>query len=174
MTRGPTRRMLPVLVAAGMLPLLSPALGAVPFDPAYNPHASFRDPSGCHRCHPVVGGKTVSDRLRPGSVDFCVGCHANGSLGRLSHPVGGRPRDAYKAMRIPDEFRLDDDGRLTCLSCHSAHGPRVAAVKAYASQEPENPDAPRDAPRYYKTRYLRRTDPARGYAVLCYACHATP
>lgn len=165
--------MLPVLAVACMLPFLSPAFADGPFDPAHSPHAGFRDASGCPRCHPVVGGKPAPDRLVPGSVRLCAGCHADRIAGR-SHPVGVRPRDSYAAMTIPGDLRLDDDGRMTCLTCHSAHGPYVATVKAYPDQIPENPDPPPGTRRYYKTRYVRRTDPATGYAVLCHGCHAAP
>ncbi len=173
MTHVPVRWFLPVLAIAGAIPFVSPLFAGAPFDPGYNPHASFRDASSCPRCHPVVGGKTDPDRVVPGSVGFCMGCHANGSLGR-SHPVGARPRDKYLTMKVPGEFPLDDDGRMTCLTCHSAHGPCFATAKSHPSQEPENPDAPPGAPLYYKTRFVRKADPVKAYSALCYGCHEKP
>ena len=165
-----TRRFLPGLAVAGTAALLSLLFAGAPFDPNYNPHGSFRDPSSCARCHPQAGGKPDPDRLLPASVDLCLGCHSKESLGR-SHPIGMRPRDKYMKMKVPGEFRLDDDGRMTCLTCHWAHGPFLATVKTYPSQKPENPDASPGTPLYYKTRYVRRTDPVRGWAVLCDGCH---
>jgi len=165
-----TRRLFPVLAVSGTAALLSLLFAAAPFDPNYNPHASFREAASCPRCHPVVGGKPDPDRLLPASADLCLGCHSRESLGR-SHPVGGRPREKYWKMRVPREFRLDDDGRMTCLTCHSAHGPFLSTVKVYPSQQPENPDASPGTPLYYKTRYVRRTDPVKGWAVLCDGCH---
>ncbi len=75
-------------------------------------------------------------------------------------------------MRIPDDFRLDDDGRMICLTCHTAHGPFVAAVKAHPSQRPEGTAASgRGTTAWYRTYYLRRSDPKDGFAALCDGCH---
>ncbi len=172
MHRG-TRRFLPVLAVAGTAAFLSLVFASAPFDPGYNPHASFRDPSSCPKCPPYAGGKPDPGRLLRASVDFCLACHSKDSLGR-SHPIQVRPRDKYVKMKVPRNFRLDDDGRMTCLTCHSAHGPFLATVKAYPGQKPENPDALPGTPLYYHTRYVRRTDPAKAYSVLCYGCHEKP
>lgn len=167
---GSARRFLSVLVIAGTVAFLSLLFAGAPFDPNYNPHASFREASSCPKCHLYIGGKPDPDRLLPDLADFCLGCHAKESLGR-SHPIGARPRDKFWKMKVPEEFRLDDDGRLTCVTCHSAHGPFLATVKSYSAEEPENPDASPGTPFYYKTRYVRRADPAKGYALLCNGCH---
>ncbi len=172
MKPGPAMRMLPLLALAGAIPFVAPAFAAVPFDPAYNPHSSFRDRPSCPRCHPVVGGNPAATRLKPGSVAFCAGCHVNGSLGR-SHPVGGRPREGRPDVKVTGDFPLDDDGRMTCLACHRAHGPFVATTRAYPGQEPENPGSAAGATPYYRTVFLRRTDPVKGFSVLCDGCHGT-
>lgn len=169
---GSTRRMLSALAIACAMPLLSPLFAGGSVGPDYDPHASFRETSSCVRCHPATGGKPDPGRLLPGSVDFCLGCHSDGSLGR-SHPVGGRPRDRRGTMKVPAEFRLDVEGRMTCLACHFAHGPFLSTTRAYPGQKPENPDAAAGTPPYFKTGFLRRTDPVKGFAVLCDGCHGT-
>ncbi len=170
MRRGPFRRSLPALALVAAVVLLVLLRAGATFDPAYNPHAHFRSNGMCPKCHLYSGGAPIPDRFTGDSTEFCFGCHSKESLGR-SHPIGTRPRDRYRKMRVPAEFALDDDGRMMCLTCHNAHGPFVATVKAYAGQEPENPDHPAGTPLYYRTRFLRRSDPDKGLAVLCDGCH---
>lgn len=169
--RGPFGRWLLALPVAAATALPFNAGGA--FDPAYNPHDHFRADGACPKCHLYAGGKPVRDRFTGDSTGHCLGCHSKEGLGR-SHPIGARPRDRSRAMRVPAAFVLDEGGRMTCLTCHSAHGPYVATVRAYPNQRAENPDAPRGTPLYYKTNYVRRSDPGKGYAVLCDECHAAP
>jgi predicted CXXCH cytochrome family protein len=66
-------------------------------------------------------------------------------MGR-SHPVNVRPEEKYRKMKVPADLRLDDDGRIMCLTCHTAHGS-------------------------YVSYFLRRSSPDRGFEVLCEACH---
>ncbi len=141
------------------------------FDPAYNPHAHFRSDGVCPRCHLGPAGAPVPARIAGASTDFCLGCHTKEGLGR-SHPVGLRLRDRSGATRHPADLVLDEQGRIMCLTCHGAHGPFVATVKSFATQEPENRDRAPGTPPYYRTRYARRSDPVNGFRVLCHACHA--
>ncbi len=170
MTRGPLKRALPALVLAAAVALvfLFRALAAV--DPAYNPHAHFRTPGLCPRCHLGPADAPITDRFTGASIDYCFSCHSKDSLGR-SHPIGVEPRDRYWKMRVPADYRLDDDGRTMCLTCHNAHGPFVSTVKSVPVQKPENPDRSPGTPAYYRTRFLRRSDPIKGWAVLCDGCH---
>lgn len=140
------------------------------FDPNRDPHAYFASAAACPKCHATAGGKPDPERLLADSPNFCFGCHTESRLGR-SHPIGVRPSDKYWKMKVPDDFRLDEDGRLTCLTCHAAHRPFVATVKSFLAQKPENPGAGPAQPLFYKTFYLRRSDPRVGFAALCDACH---
>ncbi len=170
MTRGPLKLALPALIlaAATGVVLLLRAIAA--FDPAYNPHAHFRTPGMCPRCHLGPADAPDTKRFTGGSTDYCLSCHPQESLER-SHPIRVRPRDRHREMRVPADFALDDNGRTMCLTCHNSHGPFVTTVKAFAIQEPENPDRGPGTPAYYRTRFLRRSDPVRGYSVLCDGCH---
>lgn len=170
MRRGPFRRFLPALIlaAATALVVLLHALAA--FDPAYNPHAHFRSNGMCPKCHLGPAGVPATDRFTGASTDFCLGCHSKEALGR-SHPIGVRPRDRDRRMRIPADYRLADDGRMMCLTCHNAHGPFVSTVKTFLAQKPENADRAAGTPPYYRTLFLRRSDPVKGRSVLCDGCH---
>ncbi len=167
---GPVRRSLPALALVAAIVVVLLLRAGATFDPNYNPHAHFRTDGTCPKCHLYSRGAPIPDRFTGDSIEFCFGCHSKESLGR-SHPIGTRPRDRYWKMRVPAEFALDDDGRMMCLTCHNAHGPFVSTVKIFAIQEPENPDRLSGTPFYYRTHYLRRSDPVKGWAVLCDGCH---
>jgi hypothetical protein len=156
-----------VLAAAG---LLSHLLASTTFDPRINPHSRFGRASECPKCHIVRGTNVDPDRFLAECSDYCLGCHSSSQLGR-SHPIGTRPKDKYWKMKVPEDFRLDDDGRMMCLTCHRGHGPFLATVKAFERQRPENLKPPQGIPEYYKTYFARLSDPVRGFATLCDACH---
>jgi len=142
------------------------------FNPDFNPHAHFRNTENCPKCHLVYRGKMEPDRFSTEADAFCLGCHSAEALGR-SHPRNVRPRDKYWKMRVPDDYRLDDDGRMICLTCHKGHGSFLTTEKLLYAQPPENPDPPKGTPFYYKTYFLRidRPIPKQGFAVLCTGCH---
>jgi len=155
-------------LAAGGAFFFALALVASDFYPRGNPHAHFQNAQQCPRCHIAYRGKMEPDRFSVDTDKVCLGCHKGDSLGR-SHPVGVRPRDKYWNMKVPTDFRLDDDGRIMCLTCHTAHGPYLAAVKAFPKQTPFSSGS--SGGPHYKTYYLRRSNPAEGWSNLCDACH---
>jgi predicted CXXCH cytochrome family protein len=110
-----------------------------------NPHAYFLNPDQCRKCHLYEGSQMAPGRISTGTDKVCLECHAKQSMGH-THPVNVRPEDKYRKMKVPADLRLDDDGRITCLTCHTAHG-------------------------QYVSYFLRRSSPDRGFEVLCEACH---
>ena len=110
-----------------------------------NPHAYFRNPDQCPKCHLSAPSQPGPGRFSTGADAVCFGCHAKESMGRY-HPVNVRPEEKYRKMKVPADLRLDDDGRIMCLTCHTAHGS-------------------------YVSFFLRRSSPDRGVEVLCEACH---
>lgn len=100
---------------------------------------------------------------------FCLECHRSEALGR-SHPRHVRPRDRYWKMKVPEEYRLDDDGRILCLTCHEGHGKFLSTVRAFPGQRPEERRGTGGTSNY-RTLYLRRSDPEQGFAPLCHGCH---
>ncbi len=155
------------LVTTGFLSYL---IAATQFDPRYNPHAVFVKPEKCGKCHIYYRGEMEPARFLPDCNDYCMECHTAAQLGR-SHPNRVRPKDKYWKMVVPPDYRLDDDGRIMCLTCHKAHGPFFSTVKAHPKQKPENIRPPEGVPVYYRTYFLRVTDPEKGHAVLCDGCH---
>jgi len=140
-----------VRIPAGLLPALAgilcfaPALVASEERPRGNPHAHFRNPDQCPKCHLSRGSPPEPGRFSTAADAVCLECHAKDSTGR-SHPVNVRPEEKFRKMKVPADLRLDDDGRIMCLTCHTAHGPNVSF-------------------------FLRRSSPDRGFEVLCEACH---
>jgi predicted CXXCH cytochrome family protein len=110
-----------------------------------NPHAHFRNPDQCPKCHLSPGSQTAPVRFSTEADTVCFECHARESM-RRTHPVNVRPDEKYRKMKVPADLRLDDGGRIMCLTCHTAHG-------------------------QYVSYFLRRSGPDRGFDVLCEACH---
>lgn len=170
----------------GTILLALAALGGVldagvSIDPSANPHRHFSSPENCGKCHAVTAGKVDPATLLASSSDLCLSCHSEDELGRLhpwgekSKPVKNHPR--YWKMRVPDDFPLDEDGRIMCLTCHRIHFPfpksmpHVTKAKATPQQKPENPGAAVAVGLHYKSYFLRRIDSKNGFATLCDACH---
>ncbi|MCL5885112.1 MAG: hypothetical protein M1377_07225 [Deltaproteobacteria bacterium] len=165
------RPFLSVLFLSALPLLLHPAFSAPP--PPVNPHGYFREPAQCPRCHLYTDSKLDPGRFSTSSVDFCLECHLAEERGR-THPLKVHPGSKVREVKIPPEFRLGDGEHIVCLTCHSAHGSYVSNVRAFAEQRPMNVDGA-DASPYYKTFFLRRSNPAgEGFEALCGGCHRTP
>lgn len=140
-----------VRIPAGLLAALAgalcfaPALVASDGSPRGNPHAHFRNPDQCPTCHLSPGSRPGPGRFSTEADAACLGCHTKEGRGR-SHPVNVRPDEKYRKMKVPADLRLDDDGRIMCLTCHTAHGSNASY-------------------------FLRRSSPERGFDLLCEACH---
>jgi len=154
------------VVAIGVCFLTSVRTEALP---GRDPHAHFRNPEFCHNCHLRIDGKPDPNRFVVDVDAFCLGCHRNRELLR-NHPRNVRPKDKYPEMKVPEEFRLDDEGRIMCLTCHKGHGEFLSDTRAFPGQEPEK-SVPSQDPRRYRTYFVRGSDPVRGFAPLCDGCH---
>lgn len=151
---------------ASLLLVPRPAFPA--FSPPANPHAYFQQPAQCPRCHLYTGSQPDPGRIASSSIEFCLGCHLPGVHRRI-HPVRVHIAGKIRRKKISPDFRLGDGEHIICLTCHSAHGPFVSTVRAFAGQAPVG--EPGDTP-YYKTFFLRRTNPAgEGFESLCAECH---
>ncbi len=160
-----------VLLAASLLPAGLPSHAS---PPAPNPHEHFRQPAQCPNCHVYDGAKMDPGRFITASIDFCLKCHIAEERGR-THPLKVHPGGKFREMKVPAEFRLGDGGHIICLTCHTAHGPFLSAIRAFAVQEPEITTGEPDATPYYRTYFLRRSDPAgEGLEALCEGCHKVP
>lgn len=134
-----------VLAALAGVLCCAPALVASDGPRQGNPHAHFRNPGMCPKCHLSPGAQPGPGRFSTEADAVCLGCHTKEGMGR-SHPVNVRPDEKYRKMEVPVDLRLDDRGRIMCLTCHTAHGP-------------------------YVSYFLRRSSPDGGFEVLCESCH---
>jgi hypothetical protein len=113
-------------------------------------------------------------RFSTSSVDFCLECHLAEERGR-THPLKVHPDSKVREVKIPPEFRLGDGEHIVCITCHSAHAPYTSNVRAFSGQRPVHIDGTTDASPYFKTFFLRRSNPAgEGFEALCSGCHRTP
>lgn len=76
-----------------------------------DPHWQSNACLACHRSRPV-GDELY---LRGDGNTMCSVCHTRNRASREPHPVGGT--DSEK-VDIPAEFPLDEQGKITCLTCH--------------------------------------------------------
>ncbi|MGA1839422.1 MAG: cytochrome c3 family protein [bacterium] len=80
----------------------------------------------CSLCHlssetPPPDDKNHENRLWTRDeigIGVCYKCHPKEKLG-ISHPVGIYPSGK---IRVPDVLPTGTEGRLLCITCHSAHG----------------------------------------------------
>lgn len=156
------------------------AVAATAFPPAgaaggtaADPHAHFRLSGQCPQCHAHAGSTLAADRFVSGADAVCLGCHPDQAPGR-SHPRNVRPGEGLRTVRPPEDYRLDEQGRILCLTCHRGHGRFLSPVRAFAGQRPEAPGPHGEPGGLYRTYYLRRSDPADGFAPLCRGCHPLP
>jgi predicted CXXCH cytochrome family protein len=137
-------------IPAGLLAALAgvlclPALVASDEPRNGDPHAHFRNTGQCPKCHLSRGSRPDPGRFSTEADEVCLECHTMENMGR-SHPVNVRPEEKFRKMKVPADLRLDDDGRIMCLTCHTAHGP-------------------------YAPFFLRRSSGDHGFETLCVACH---
>ena len=165
-----TEKLLMALLLLLLLHPVPPASGERSEDPAVNPHAYFKNSGTCPRCHVSIKSVLEPGRFLPEADAFCLECHSIEGLG-ITHPLDVRPVGKPDGTAVPNDLRLDSQGRMFCLTCHNAHGPFLSPTRAFASQEVANPGAPAGTKPAYRTYFVRRSDPVRGFVLLCEECH---
>lgn len=144
-------------VAVLLLLLASPATGEG------DPHGLLSDPERCLRCHqevPEPGDRTV--KLRRDVVSLCLECHREKELSAL-HPVDIRP-----GTQVPPDLPLDEQGTITCATCHDPHGTFEADEPYVAESLSRRLVSLFTGRRKYRTFYLRRPNDK---GQLCLTCH---
>ena len=108
----------------------------------------------CDQCHNMIPSSSseLSNLIGPLKINInsaCTmsGCHQYDK--NLNHPVGIRP-----SGNLPEDFPLDQNGRLTCLSCHDE-------LNRWRNQMPETSSS------VSNHAYLRW----EGDRELCAGCH---
>ncbi|MDF1535766.1 MAG: multiheme c-type cytochrome [bacterium] len=126
---------------------------------ARNPHAFMDEPSRCLHCHesrPIKqGGRFVKD-----IVSLCRDCHS--VVHRMSHPVDIRPQG-----KISDDLSLDNEGTMTCATCHDPHSASFSS-KPYLRRGIVERLKGMFSSAGYSTYYLRKPNTE---GELCLSCH---
>lgn len=137
-----------------------------------NPHPFMNDESHtfCRVCHandPNAVASYLDVRLRQPVAASClrgdegingISCHSAEKLGR-THPIDVEPKEG---MRIPEDLHLDENMRITCVTCHNPHGNWTAPIPMTAQDT-----KPMGTGRY-RSYFLRRSNIG---SALCIACH---
>jgi len=84
-----------------------------------NPHSSMSDRFSCRFCHDTMTDPTNEDAARVSFISntrlICLRCHP-----QEAHPMGVNHMVEPK-MEIPEPFRRDMKGKITCTTCHNPH-----------------------------------------------------
>ena len=96
----------------------------------------------CRSCHKSVGLKSSGGTVKP-IREICGDCHK--LEGMLSHPVDIKP-----TFTFPPDLPLDENGMMTCATCHNPHRAQMSMFTGK------------------KTKYLRREGSKKEF---CIACH---
>ena len=99
----------------------------------------------CLECHFTIpdAGDTGPFRFTRPISELCARCHKD--LSPLSHSVGMAP-----SMPMPPGMPLDEQGRMTCATCHDPHKNRI------------------DGRTGNKTYYLRVDKQGKAFCLLCH------
>lgn len=140
-----------------------------------NPHGFMDQQTLCPSCHTYWEGQLEPHMFSVMVHDKCKTCHT--VLGR-SHPINMNPPSTESEIEVPEFLPLayiDElgDDVMSCGTCHNPHGEWLAEKRAYPSQLEEIviTDASGQEVKYFKTFYLRISDPVEGYMPLCVSCH---
>ncbi len=84
-----------------------------------NPHTTMADRDTCRFCHDTMTDPTNEEAGRVSFISntrlICLRCHAQDY-----HPMGVNHMVPPK-QELPEVFRLDNRGRMTCTTCHNPH-----------------------------------------------------
>jgi hypothetical protein len=161
-------------IGRGLLGLLLVALALTlapagsPLPP--NPHQPLNETSACAGCHTIIEGTLAPHLFVIPIPEKCWVCHSKERLGR-SHPIGIDPSHSGVDIEVPEEFPLED-GKVSCGSCHNPHMAFLSETRSYLAQGAEfvQKEGQVEIP-WYKTLFLRKSDPIKGFEPLCTGCH---
>jgi len=124
----------------------------------------------CAVCHASYRGLLDPHEFVVAIPEKCWKCHSPKALGR-SHPIGVNPKRSIQDIKVPEDIPLED-GKVSCGSCHNPHLEYIAKTMAFPFQDATfiQREGRLEIP-WYKTYYLRKPDPVKGFETLCTACH---
>lgn len=138
------RRSMPPVLLLVMLLFLSGQTRSseAPLPERNNPHAFLlRHNMACKDCHASIGIKKRGSMRKPVG-EICARCH---KLPGHSHVVEIQP-----AFVVPPDLPLDENGLLTCATCHDPHRAYVNPVSGE------------------RTMYLRRDGTRKQFCAVCH------
>jgi hypothetical protein len=155
-----------VLLLLALALTRAPAEGVLPA----NPHQPMSATEACAGCHAYYNGTLDPHGFVVEIQEICAKCHAPKDLGR-SHPVGVDPRSSPTTITVPAELPLEN-GKVSCGSCHNPHMAFLSTTRVYRDQKVTflQWEGRVEIP-WYKTIFLRKSDPIKGFEPLCVACH---
>lgn len=84
-----------------------------------NPHATMSDRGTCRFCHDTMSDPTNEEAARVSFISntrlICLRCHA-----QTGHPAG-IDHMVVPRSTLPEIFKLDGKGKITCTTCHNPH-----------------------------------------------------
>lgn len=84
-----------------------------------NPHSSMTDRNSCRFCHDTMSDPKNEEAARVSFISntrlICLRCHPQDK-----HPTNADHMVLPK-MKMPDVFKLDAKGKVTCTTCHNPH-----------------------------------------------------
>jgi len=76
-----------------------------------------------HRATELV---TLPDKLTVATSEMCFSCHDGSTVDSRQHVYNDRKHQVgiipSEEIKIPEIFPLDEEGKMNCATCHSAHG----------------------------------------------------
>jgi len=85
-----------------------------------NPHTAMSVKTACRFCHAYMRNPDRAERFQLSFISnsrvICLRCHD-----RDTHPMGTDIKSLVPGRRLPEPFRLDRKGRMTCTTCHKSH-----------------------------------------------------
>jgi hypothetical protein len=141
-----------------------------------SPHSFMDREGGCADCHLYYNNYLQEHEFVTYVPDKCHECHAVEDLGR-SHPIDIDMSKSRLNINIPDNLPLitdEDFGEniVSCGTCHNVHGEWLSTTKAFPEQKWELViEEGEEEIFYYKTYFLRLSDPELGFEPLCTSCH---
>jgi len=135
-----------------------------------NPHLPMSASGACAGCHAYYGGTLDPREFVVAIPEKCWVCHSKKDLGR-SHPIGVDPNHSTAQVEIPADLPLED-GKVSCGTCHNPHMAFLSETRTFPAQEVSflQVEAGKNIA-WYKTFFLRKSDPDKGFEPLCRACH---
>jgi hypothetical protein len=118
-------------------------------------HPFIQSTTSCLQCHSKNDKKIINTTVT--CSQFCLSCHKDN---KNHHAINVKLRE-----KLPEEFKLTDKNRLTCITCHNLNNNRFDNSSWKAESLYEKAFSGKSQ---YKTYYLIKKNSS---GQLCKTCH---